>query len=98
MGAAEDAYAAAVEEIARVKAAGETELDLSGERFRALDRVPPEIGGLTALQTLSLSGTQVADITPLSGLTALQTLGLSRTQVVERVSDLLCNWGLVHAS
>ena len=33
--------------------------------------------GLTALQTLDLSGTQVSSIEPLKGLTALQTLDLS---------------------
>jgi Leucine-rich repeat (LRR) protein len=37
--------------------------------------------GLTALQTLNLSGTQVANIEPLKGLTALQNLYLLGTQV-----------------
>ena len=54
--AADEAYEAAVEEIRRVKQAGETILDLSDERYRALDRIPQDIATLTALQTLDLSG------------------------------------------
>jgi hypothetical protein len=37
------------------------------------------IGRLTALQSLYLSGTHVADLGPLKGLTALQSLHLSGT-------------------
>ena len=39
--------------------------------------------GLTALQTLDLSDTQVADLGPLKGLTALQSLDLSDTRVAD---------------
>ncbi|MEP6878842.1 MAG: COR domain-containing protein, partial [Nitrosospira sp.] len=41
--------------------------------------------GLTALQTLNISDTQVTDLAPLSGLTALQTLNISDTQVTDLV-------------
>ncbi len=83
MGAAEDAYAAAVAEIERVRAAGRTELDFNELRFRALTRLPPEIAKFETLQRLDLDNTQVADITPLAGLTALQALGLGSTQVAD---------------
>ena len=79
--AAEKAYEAAVKEIRRVKQAGETTLDLSDERYRALDRIPQDIAALTALQRLTLNQTAVSDLTPLAALTALQTLGLNRTAV-----------------
>ncbi|MEE8454132.1 MAG: leucine-rich repeat domain-containing protein, partial [Limibaculum sp.] len=41
------------------------------------------LAGMTALQTLLLGDTQVADIAPLAGLTALQTLDLADTQVTD---------------
>jgi Leucine-rich repeat (LRR) protein len=88
--AAEQAYAAAVEEIARVKAAGETNLDLSGEAFHALTSIPPELAGLTNLETLYLANTQVSDLAPLARLTDLTTLNLDNTQV----SDLTLLAGL----
>ncbi|PWK62740.1 leucine-rich repeat domain-containing protein [Roseicyclus mahoneyensis] len=83
MGAAEDAYAAALEEIARVKAAGGTELDLSEDRFAALNRLPPELTELTALQSLRLDGTRIADISHLTGLNELKVLWLNHTQVTD---------------
>ena len=39
--------------------------------------------GLVALQTLDVSNTLLADVTPLTGLTTLQTLDLSQTQVAD---------------
>jgi hypothetical protein len=39
------------------------------------------LAGLTALQYLVLSSTQVSDVAPLAGLTALQNLDLTATQV-----------------
>jgi Leucine-rich repeat (LRR) protein len=39
------------------------------------------LSGLSALQSLSLNGTQVSDLSPLSGLSALQSLSLNGTQV-----------------
>ena len=41
------------------------------------------LASLTALETLDVAATKVADATPLSGLTALQTLNLSTTQVAD---------------
>ena len=43
--------------------------------------LPPDIGSLTALNRLTLSDTQVSDISALSGLTALRMLNLRDTQV-----------------
>ena len=93
---AERAYAAAVKEIARVKAAGETVLDLSGEAFRALDRIPDRIAELPGLVLLDFDKTQVADLTPLAPLTALKGLGLDNTQVAELspIADLVTLEGL----
>ncbi len=44
------------------------------------------LSGLTELQVLDLSGTQVSDITPLAGLVALQTLDLNGTKVADITS------------
>ncbi|MGY6645613.1 MAG: leucine-rich repeat domain-containing protein [Salinarimonas sp.] len=88
--AAEEAYAAALEEIARVEAADETILDLSGEAFHALASIPAELASLTKLMRLELDNTQVSDLTPLARLTDLTTLNLDNTQV----SDLTLLAGL----
>jgi hypothetical protein len=80
---ADDAYTAARAAIMRVQKAGETKLDLSGEEFRALDRLSGEIAGFGTLQTLRLDNTQVADLAPLAGLTALDWLTLDDTQVTD---------------
>ena len=77
------AYAEAQRLIAEAKATGATQLDLDSDKTRALIDLPPEIAGLTALTTLYLSNTQVADIAPLTGLTALTTLFLDDTQVAD---------------
>lgn len=71
---------AAKERIARALAEGTVELDLSR---LDLTEIPDEIAGLTALQTLNLSGTKVADLAPIAGLTALQSLDLGYTQVAD---------------
>ena len=58
----------------------------AGGRFKAEDlaRAASLLGRLTALQTLDLSNTKVADLGPLKGLTALQTsLTLSSMQVAD---------------
>jgi len=81
--AAEQAYAAAVEEIARVEAAGAIRLDLSGGVFTWLDTIPPELAVLTELEWLKLDSTQVSDLAPLAGLSKLETLNLYNTQVSE---------------
>ena len=83
MSAAQDAYTAALAEIDRVRASGDTKLDLSEGRFRALTTLPPEIGSLTRLQRLDLSQTQIVDITPLQILTGLQGLDLDHTQIAD---------------
>ncbi|WP_051394445.1 leucine-rich repeat domain-containing protein [Rhodobacter capsulatus] len=76
---AEKAYRAALEEIERVKREGGTELWLSEDAFRALDRIPTEVAGLTGLQRLNLNRTAVSDLTPLAGLAALRVLSLDQT-------------------
>ena len=78
---AQRAYKAAQSEIARVAESGATELNLRGEDYRALDRLPPEIANLTALQTLWLLDTMVSDLTPIANLTALRNLWLDGTAV-----------------
>lgn len=83
MSDADRAYAAAQAEIARVAETGETELRFEDERFRALDRLPPEIAELSGLQILDLGKTQIADLTPLMNLNQLLDLDLSLTQVTD---------------
>ncbi|WP_131725402.1 leucine-rich repeat domain-containing protein [Rhodobacter capsulatus] len=80
---AEKAYQAALEEIERVKREGGTELDLSDERFRALDRIPASVADLPGLTSMNLGLTAVRDLGPLSQLTELQTLWLNQTGVTE---------------
>ena len=79
--AADKAHDAAVKEIRRVKQTGETTLDLSHERYRALDQIPQDIATLPALQEFSLNHTAVSDLAPLATLTALHTLSLGHTAV-----------------
>ena len=81
--AADKAYAAALEEIERVKRAGETQLRLSESRFHALSRIPPEVAGIAGLTRLWLTETQVSDFTPLAGLKGLKSLWLSQTQITD---------------
>ena len=50
--------------------------------FTTLDRLHL-LTGLSALQTLYLSGTQVADLASLAGLSALHILDLSGTQIAD---------------
>jgi len=83
MSLADEAYQAALAEIERVQAAGETALDLSGEAFHALERVPTEIAGLEGLTHLDLDNTKVTDLIPLSPLVALQKLWLNNTPVTD---------------
>ena len=75
------AYARAQDAIATARARGASDLTLSGDDFSDLTELPPDIGTLTALTDLSLSGTQVSDISALSGLTALSGLLLLGTPV-----------------
>ncbi|MEM6948142.1 MAG: leucine-rich repeat domain-containing protein, partial [Pseudomonadota bacterium] len=57
----------------------------NGEAYKRrlkLDDIAP-LAGLSALQELYLSSTQVADLAPLAGLSALKVLGLNDTQVAD---------------
>ncbi len=83
MTAADDAYAAALQEIARVKAAGETSLSLDAEAYRALTTIPPQIADIPGLWKVDLDSTQVTDLTPLQGLTGLTDLTLTQTGVTD---------------
>ena len=75
------AYARAQDAIATARTSDASDLTLSGDDFSDLTELPPDIGTLTTLTDLSLSGTQVSDISALSGLTGLMGLSLSRTPV-----------------
>lgn len=83
MSAAETAYEEAERAIAKALREGGETLDLSGEKFHALTHLPPEIARLTALRSLDLRQTAVADIAPLAHLTALQRLFLNQTAVAD---------------
>ena len=65
------AYAQAQDAIATARTSGASALSLSADDFADLAVLPPDIGSLTALSGLDLSGTRVSDISALSGLTAL---------------------------
>ena len=75
------AYARAQDAIATARTSDASDLTLSGDDFSDLTELPPDVGTLTALTDLSLSGTQVSDISALSGLTALSGLSLLGTPV-----------------
>jgi len=77
---AESDFEEARQRIARAKAEGYDQLDLSD--LHNLSELPPEIADL-ALTRLALHNTQVADITPLTGMTAMTTLTLNNTQVTD---------------
>jgi internalin A len=83
MSEAEEAYAAAVAEIARVKARGERKLKLSGPKFAALETLPDEIVQLDKVRWLDLRGTQISDagLGRVKGMVRLRTLILGGTQI-----------------
>lgn len=81
--ASDTAYAEAQRLIAVAKASGDTFLRFDTQKTRALTHLPPEIAGLTALSTLDLDNTQIADLKPIAGLTALTELSLSKTQITD---------------
>ena len=81
---AEEAYAAAEAEIARVKAAGEWKLELSSRvGFGELERLPPELADLTELRELDLTETKVRDLAPVSPLFQLENLYLYDCSVAD---------------
>ena len=88
------AYARAQDAIATARTSGASDLTLSGDDFSDLAVLPPDIGSLTALKSLTLRRTPVSDISALSGLTALGSLDLSGTQV----SDISALSGLTALS
>ncbi|WP_101067820.1 leucine-rich repeat domain-containing protein [Roseovarius salinarum] len=83
MSDADEAYQGAERRIAKARERGDDKLDFDSKDFRALDRLPPEIGHLHWLRVLDLENTKIADITPLQGLGKLQGLDLSATQVAD---------------
>lgn len=80
---AEKAYRAAQRAIEVLALAGGTELDLSGEKFRALERIPTEVADIPDLTHLNLRETSVADLEPLAQLTELRQLHLTASPVSE---------------
>lgn len=81
MTAADDAYQAARVAIAAAKRSRSSGLDLSGDAFRALTALPPEIELLQSLESLRLDNTHVSDLGHLAGMTGMKLLYLSNTPV-----------------
>jgi Leucine-rich repeat (LRR) protein len=79
---AEEQLATALLRIEAARASGSVELNLGD--LTKLEYLPPEVETLTALQSLSLTGRQVSNLSPIANLTTLQYLSLDHT----RVSDL----------
>lgn len=79
-----NSHAAFVEARRRVAAVRENNSnELRLNKLKTLDRLPPEIAGVTALKQLNLNGTQVSDLSPLADLTALKRLSLRESQVAD---------------
>ncbi len=79
--AADEAFQRARERIAEARREGWERLELDSPEFKDLEKLPEEIGDLTALTSLNLMGMQVSDVSALSGLTALTSLDLWKTEV-----------------
>ena len=76
--------AAYIEAEARIaRAAAERARVLSLQGIGALQEIPPSIADLDRLVQLSLRGTRVSDLAPLSGLTSLRILSLRDTRVFD---------------
>lgn len=80
---ADKAWKAALNKIGRVRRAGGTQLDLSGEKFHALAHIPPQVTSIAGLLWLDLDSTQITDLSPLAPLTTLQTLWLNNTPITD---------------
>jgi internalin A len=89
----EEAYQEALRRIRKAEETGAVELDLSGVKegetgaeeptgLETLTRLPPELAGLTSLQTLNLTGCEQlsGNLSPLASLTSLQLLNLVACQ------------------
>lgn len=72
----------AVRRIEAARESGKDELDLAE---LDIDSLPPGIAGLTGLQSLNVSNTQITDagLPPIAGLTGLQSLDLDYTQITD---------------
>ena len=77
----EEAYAKALQRVEQTLVKGEDSLDFL--HLPALERLPPALSNLKGLKKLTLSRTQIADISPLSSLTGLEWLDLNGTQVTD---------------
>lgn len=84
MTAADEAYRIAEWLVAQARARRAQSLSFARRECFALDRLPEGIAGLTGLTKLSLSGTQVSDLSPLETLIRLTLLSLTGT----KASDL----------
>jgi hypothetical protein len=86
----EKAYEEALRRIREAEETGAVELDLSGVKegetgaeeptgLETLTRLPPELAGLTSLQTLNLTGCEQlsGNLSQLASLTSLQSLNLT---------------------
>ena len=83
MSDADQAFEAARAEIRRVRETGETRLDLSADSYRALTRLPEEIGSPANVAYIELDNTQITDLSPLIPLTSLTRLDLIATPVTD---------------
>jgi internalin A len=79
--ASDEAYRVAERLVEEARASGAESLSFAREDCHALDRLPEGIAGLSRLTQLSLSGTQVGDLSPLAWLTGLTGLSLDSTKV-----------------
>ena len=83
----EEAYEEALRRIREAEDTGAVRLDLS--RLETLNRLPPELAGLTSLESLKLSDCwQLRDFSPLARLTSLQSLDLSECWQLSDLSPL----------
>ncbi|MEM9549542.1 MAG: leucine-rich repeat domain-containing protein [Pseudomonadota bacterium] len=92
MSDADDAFRRAEAKVATCNDSQVTRLDLDGDRgFSELRELPASITSLSDLRVLTLTGTQVDDLSPLAGLTELREVYLSNTAVqdISPLKDLV---------